>query len=136
MPRVKLSIQNNYPYQINIPVRITDINYGRHLGNDSLVSLIHEARFRFIQDLGFLDEIDAGIIIQDLCVQYKSEVFCNDKLAIHIAIGEVENCSLRMFYKIVNSEKKVVAIAETGIVFIDYNTKKVKSIPEKFLGQS
>lgn len=133
MPKIKLQEMDRYQYQIEIPVRITDVNYGGHLGNDSMVSIIHEARFRFVQQIGFKDEVEAGIILQDICIQFKAETFCNDKLTIHIALGEISRCGLRMFYKIINSDKNVAALAETGIVFIDYSTKKVSNIPEKFI---
>ena len=29
-----------------LTVRVTDMNYGRHLGHDALVSLLHEARMQ------------------------------------------------------------------------------------------
>ncbi|MCP3966914.1 MAG: thioesterase [Lentisphaerae bacterium] len=63
MPKLKLKPLDNYVFNLTMPVRINDINYGRHLGNDSFISIIHEARFRFIQSLGYKDELDAGIII-------------------------------------------------------------------------
>jgi len=132
MPKIKLQTLDKYPYSIEIPVRITDINYGGHLGNDSMVSIIHEARFRFVQRFGFKDEVDAGIILQDLCIQFKAETFCNDKLTIDIAIGEMSKFSFRMFYK-ATSAGNVVALAETGLVFIDYSTKKLTNVPEKFI---
>lgn len=133
MPKIKLQELDKYPYSIEIPVRITDINYGGHLGNDSMISIIHEARFRFVQQVGFKNEVDAGIILQDLCIQFKAETFYNDKLTVNIAFGEISKCSCRMFYKVINSEKNVAALAETGIVFIDYSTKKLRNIPEKFI---
>ena len=58
MPKIRLQELNSYQYFVVIPVRITDINYAGHLGNDSMISIIHEARFRFVQHIGFKDEID------------------------------------------------------------------------------
>jgi len=132
MPRIKLQELANYPYWLEIPVRITDINYGGHLGNDSMVSIIHEARFRFVQNIGFNNEIEAGMIMADLVVQFKAESFCDDKLIVGIAVGEISKSSFRIFYKAINSEKKLITLAETGIVFIDYSTRKIISVPEKF----
>ena len=46
-------------HTVELPVRITDINYGQHLGNDRLFALLHEARIQFLSQWGF-SEIDAG----------------------------------------------------------------------------
>ena len=37
MPRIKLELHEILIYSTEIPVRITDINYGGHLGNDSIL---------------------------------------------------------------------------------------------------
>ncbi|QSH41868.1 thioesterase family protein [Lentisphaerota bacterium ZTH] len=131
MPKLKLKPLDNYTFSIDIPVRINDINYGNHLGNHNLVSILHEARFRFIQSLGFEDERDAGIIMQDLAVNYKLESFCNDILTVHVGVGEVSKVTLRMFYMIENQDNKLVALAETGLAFLDYETRKIVIVPEK-----
>ena len=59
MPRIRIKPLDRYPFSINITVRITDLNYGGHLGNDSLLSLIHEARVAFLDSHG-LSELDCG----------------------------------------------------------------------------
>lgn len=132
MPKIKLQELLSYPFTVEIPVRITDINYGGHLGNDSMVSILHEGRFRFVQHIGYKDEIEAGMIMADLVVQFKAESFCDDKLIIGIAVGEFSKSSLRIFYKAANADGKLIALAESGIVFIDYKTKKICGIPERF----
>ncbi len=44
MPRVELELPERFQFVTEIPLRITDINYGGHLGNDALLSLLHEAQ--------------------------------------------------------------------------------------------
>jgi len=46
MARIKIDIPSLQLTEIHIPVRITDINYGNHVGNDAFVSIIHEARMQ------------------------------------------------------------------------------------------
>jgi acyl-CoA thioesterase FadM len=48
MPRIKLKPLSEYSFHTDIVVRTTDLNYGGHLGNDKLLSLIHEARVAFL----------------------------------------------------------------------------------------
>ena len=49
MPRVKVALPATFPFRTEIPVRITDLNYGGHLGNDALLGLLHEARVHFLR---------------------------------------------------------------------------------------
>ena len=132
MPRIKLTPLDNYVFSIILPVRITDINAGAHLGNDSFVSLLHEARFRYVQSLDFKDEMDAGVIMQDLIVNFRAESFYNDILTIHIGVAEKRKFSLRMYYKVVDENNKLIALAETGLAFIDYKTRKLVLAPDAF----
>lgn len=133
MPKVKLVEAEKYVYEWTVPLRITDMNMGGHLSNDIMLQVMHEARHRYVQSRGFKDERFAGVIVSDVIVNYKKEVFYNDILTVFIAFDEVSKISLRMLYKIVNLEKEVVALAETGIAFIDYQTRKLAKIPDCFL---
>ena len=45
MARLKLEFpEDQYCYSSQLTVRTTDINAGNHLGNDSMISMISEAR--------------------------------------------------------------------------------------------
>jgi acyl-CoA thioester hydrolase len=44
MPRVKIELPESWTFRTDIPIRITDINYGNHMGNDSFLGILHEAR--------------------------------------------------------------------------------------------
>jgi hypothetical protein len=44
MPRLKLELPAGFPFRTTLTVRVTDLNYGNHLGNDALLGLLHEAR--------------------------------------------------------------------------------------------
>ena len=73
MARIKIDFPNNIIATIKLKVRIGDINYGNHVGNDAFVLLIHEARIQWLQQNGF-SEIDAGgagLIMADLEIEYK-----------------------------------------------------------------
>ena len=136
MPRIKLQEQPAYEFQHSLTIRVTDLNYGAHLGNDSVVTLIHEARARLMHTLGFR-EIDlgdgrTGIIIADLAVNFLQEGFMFDELQIDSHIGEISQRSFRIFHRMVK-EGQPLALAETGIITFDYTERKVVSIPKGFL---
>ena len=53
MARIKLELPDKFPFSTTLYIRIGDINYGGHLGNDSVLAMIHEARLRFLKKHGF-----------------------------------------------------------------------------------
>ena len=74
MARVTIDVPEQFPFSTDIPVRISDINYNNHLGHDSVIALIHEARVRFLNTHGFTElDIDGfGLVMIDLVVLYKA----------------------------------------------------------------
>ena len=64
MGRVKLDMPKEFLFSTEMPVRISDVNYGGHLGNDSVMSMAHETRVRFLAEHGYseLDVCGAGMI--------------------------------------------------------------------------
>ena len=77
MARIKINPPKKFDYSTDITLRISDINYGGHLGHDSILSLAHEARVRFFTSNGFteLDAFGPAIILSDVAIYYKSEGF-------------------------------------------------------------
>ncbi len=136
MARIKLILPDNFKFSTQLEVRITDINYGGHLGNDSVLGMIHEARVRLLADKGFLEhDIDGvGIIMTDSIIIYSSEGFYGDKLRIDVAVDEISNTGCDIYYRFVNiANEKVIIKAKTNIVFYNYTSKKVTRTPEIFL---
>ena len=136
MPRVKLQEQLEYEFRHDLTVRVTDINYGRHLGNDSLVGLIHEARVHLMHDLGCnegdLGDHKVGLIMADLVVNFVREGLLFDKLRIDSHIGEITHSSFRIFHRVVKVGE-LIALAETGMIAFDYSDRKIALLPRKFL---
>lgn len=123
-------------FSTSIPVKISDINYGNHLGHDALISLLHEARVRFLKQHGFteLNINGTGILVTTLLVNYLGEAFYGDELMIEIGIGETTRISTELLYTICkkNTSEKI-AQALTTLTFFDYSKRKVARIPQEFL---
>lgn len=135
MPRIKIELPQKFIFKTELALRITDINYGGHLGNDSLLSIIHEARVRFLNHLGYSESNleGNGIIMIDAAIQYKSEGFYGDSLIIEIDVNSFSGIGCDFVYRITNkSTGKVIALAKTGIVFFNYEKRKTVSVPSEF----
>ena len=136
MARIKIELPVKFPFTCEIPVRITDINYGDHVGNDTILSLIHEARMQFLRSMGYaeLQFAGVGMIMADVAIQFRNELFYGDVVIVSVASGEVSKVGFELFYrleKIVDGKRVDVADAKTGMICYDYDRKKIVASPEE-----
>jgi acyl-CoA thioester hydrolase len=138
MARLTIDLPEKNLFSTEIAVRVTDLNYGGHLGNDTVLTLIQEARVQFYRQIGFESELrfegNIGQIISDAAVVYKSESFLGDVLVFTLGIRDMNKYGFDMICQIVNkATSKEVARVKTGIVCFDYSTRKVVRIPQRLL---
>ncbi len=139
MPRTKLEIPNSFIFECKLPVLISHINYGNHLGNDSLLSIIHEARIQFLNSVGF-SEIDigsgTGLILTEAILLFKNQAFHKDILKIQIAISGQTRMSFDILYLVTRtSDNKEIARVKTSMLAFDYKANKISVLPEIFTGK-
>ncbi len=135
MSRIKIDLPDRFVFSTQIPIRIDDINYGSHLGHDSVLTLAHEARVRFLTTHGYTEgNIEGvGIIMGDVGITYSSEAFYGDVIKISIGIGEYGNHFLELIYVLINEKSgKEIARVKTSLVFFDYEERKTVRMPEEF----
>ncbi|CAM3356885.1 thioesterase family protein [uncultured Empedobacter sp.] len=132
MARLKLILPESFLFSTTIAVRITDLNYGNHLANDKVLSILHEARMQFFQHYGYseLDFAGVSVIMGDVAIEYKNQAFYGDQLLIEISVQDFSRVSFDIVYKI-STKDKLIAKAKTGIVTFDYKNNKVVEVPEK-----
>jgi acyl-CoA thioesterase FadM len=111
------------------------LNYGNHLGNDSLLSIIHESRVRFLVSYGYTEaDIEGlGTMMADVVIIYKTQGHYGDLLNVEIAVDDIAKKSCDFYYRITNQAAKVVALCKTAIVFYDYTSQKPAHIPQAFV---
>jgi acyl-CoA thioesterase FadM len=133
MPRLKLNPLCSYAFITEIAVRITDLNYGGHLGNDRLLSIIHEARYAFLSNHGYSERDCDGcsLILGDTAVVYYNEAFRGDVLRIEVSASEPTRCGFRIFYRVSRKgDNTLIALVENGMVCFDYTVKEIQPLPE------
>jgi len=140
MARIKIDLPENFSFNTSIPVRITDLNYGGHVGNDNVLSLIHEARMHFLNQWGYseLNFGGVGLIMADAGIEFKNELFYGDTAIISVTCNEVSKVGFDIYYKIEKKagentveKRTLVAIAKTGMVCYDYSKKRIAALPEE-----
>ena len=134
MPRVKIQLPETFSFVTEIPVRITDVNYGGHVGNDAILSIIHEARLQFLKHHGYseMDIGGSGIIMADVAIEFKHEAFYGDTIITSVAANDFQRVSFDICYKLekeIDGKRQPVAIAKTGMVCYNYGEKKICNVP-------
>ena len=138
MPRIKIDLPTAFHFTTEIPIRISDINYGGHLGNDSVLSILHDARLRMLMEYGWTEMNIEGvsIIMSDSVILYKSQAFYGESLRIQIAVKDFSNFGCDIYYLVRERESgRVVVQAKTGIAFFNYEERKLSPVHEKFQKQ-
>lgn len=133
MPRQQLTPQPRYDFATELTVRTTDLNYGGHLGNDRLLSLVHEARVAWLARHGWseLDCGGSGLIMADTAIVYQGEGFAGDVLRFEVAAGEPGRAGFRLFYRVTRpADGAAIALVENGMVCFDYQTRRIARLPE------
>lgn len=135
MKRVRIEFPRELTYTVEEKVRVGDLNYGNHLGNDAVLSLVHQARMEFLGSFGWseMDMGGLGLIMTDSMIEYKSEGFFGERLKIKVGFGDHSRVGFDLYYLIEKEGGVILAKAKTGMICYDYQLKKVCSIPEEVL---
>jgi len=136
MSRIRVNEPENFVFLTEIPVRISEINYGGHLGHDAILPITHEARVRFLNQLNYseMDFGGCGIVLSGVVIEYINETFYGDTLIIKIALSGFHKNGLDLVYQLENKNKDIpVARVLTSIIFFDYEIRKVVRTPDEVL---
>lgn len=136
MARIKIDLPSAFSFACEIKVRITDLNYGNHVGNDAILGYLHESRVQYLNHLGYENEVDiegVGLIQADAAIVYKSEAFYGDTLLVELAANDFTKYGFDLVYRLTHATtKKEVARGKTGLVCFDYKIRKIALLPSAF----
>ena len=134
MARILFDLPDAFEFSTRIPLRIQDLNYGGHMGNDAVLSILHESRMQYLAAKG-LSELDAAgvsLIMADAGIIYKGEGFWGDLLDVEVQAFDYSTRGFDLAYRISclrSTKKHDIAVAKTAMLCFDYQTRKVVSMP-------
>jgi len=136
MSRIKIELPDKSFFETIVPIRITDLNYGNHVGNDTILSILHEARVQWLSNFGYaeLNFGGVGLIMSDAAVEFKNEIFYGEKIIASVVADEFSKFSFEIYYKLekeTNDKRILVVVAKTGMVCYDYSARKIAGVPEE-----
>ncbi len=140
MARLQIKFPDHVQFTTELAVRITDLNYGNHVGNDTMLSLMQEARASWYRQMGFKSEVEiegsVGQVVADAAVMYKAECFYGDVLVIEVAADEFHPYGFDLYYRVTNKiTGKEVARGKTGMVCFDYAKRKIAPVPQSLMSR-
>lgn len=140
MSRIKLAIPEHFQFSTFIPIRITDLNYGNHVGNDAILTLVHEARVQYLHSMGYSEMNVEGtsLIMGDAGIEFKKELLYGQKIEVQVTADNFSRVSFDLYYKIlIHTEQsaEIAALIKTGMICFDYNNKKVTALPAAALAK-
>lgn len=139
MSRVKIELPNQFPFYTQLEVRITDINYGGHVGNDRFLAFVQEGRQQFLASKGYSElSIEGyGVIMADAAIRFKREILYGQTLEIGVMATDFDRMSFDLLYGVYIIEKEgskvLAASAKTNMVYFDYSTNKKVSLTEQVI---
>ena len=135
MHEAKLELPKEFSYSTLIPIRITDLNYGGHVGNDTVLTLFHEARMQFLTHHG-VSEMNfggVGLIMRNVVIEFRKEIFYRNAIKVYVTLANFNKASFDVFYKMAKIDETIVAIGKTGMVCYNYELKKIVAVPPEIL---
>ena len=133
MARVQVELPQSWLYRTRLEVRVTDVNYGGHLGNDRVLGLAHEARVRWLasRDLSERDVGGVGLIMADAALVFRGEAFLGDELDVELGAAEVRRSGFDLVYRLSRHvDGAEIALVKTGMVCFDYQAHKATRLPQ------
>jgi len=134
--RVQIGLPERFAFATELALYISHINYGGHLDNALLLTLVSEARVRYFKSLGYseLDVEGCGIVLADAAVQYRSEAFHGETMRIEMAPANFHARGFDLVWRMSERDTaREVARGKSGILFFDYARRKVMPVPDAFV---
>jgi 4-hydroxybenzoyl-CoA thioesterase len=135
MPRISIALPKRFGFSTDLQIYQSHINEAGHLDNVQLLSLVSEARQRFFLSLDYTQtSVDGvGIVVADAAIQYLSEAFHGETLSFEMGAEEFSKYGCDLVYRVRDKASgREVARGKTGIVFFDYQARRVAPVPARF----
>ena len=115
-------------------VKQEDLNYGNHVGNERALLFFQWARESFLRQNN-LSETNigdgSGFIQVEATVQYKKQLFLDQKIEVRITKIEIKGLKIIFEYEIYSGKDLAITGTATVLAY-NYEEQKIKKIPANF----
>jgi esterase len=115
-------------------IKQEDLNYGNHVGNERALLFFQWTRESFLRQNN-LSETNigdgSGFIQVEATVQYKRQLFLDQKIEVRITKIEIKGLKIIFEYEIYTGKELAITGTATVLAY-NYEEQKIKKIPAKF----
>ncbi|EAA23356.1 ESTERASE [Fusobacterium vincentii ATCC 49256] len=115
-------------------IKQEDLNYGNHVGNERALLFFQWTRESFLRQNN-LSETNigdgSGFIQVEATVQYKKQLFLDQKIEVRITKIEIKGLKIIFEYEIYTGKELAITGTATVLAYY-YEEQKIKKIPAKF----
>ena len=115
-------------------IKQEDLNYGNHVGNERALLFFQWAREPFLRQNN-LSETNigdgSGFIQVEATVQYKKQLFLDQKIEVRITKIEIKGLKIIFEYEIYSGKDLAITGTATVLAY-NYEEQKIKKIPANF----
>jgi len=123
-------------YNCGLQVRVSDLNYGNHLGNDAILAYFHEIRVQWLShnQLSEQDVGGCGLIMTGANIDYLQQGHLHQKLTLSLSVKNISKARFTLVYKLkVQQLGVLIATGETHMGCFDYQRQKAARMPQGLL---
>lgn len=140
MTSLKSLLPDSFTFHCTIPIRITDLNYGGHVGNDRILALVQEARVQFLASRGYTEMNVEGcsLILTKATVELRKELHYGETIRVGVAALHLTSKGFDLIYLIETGNgpsRALAALALTTMLCYDYEIKKTVTLPSAAVAQ-
>lgn len=118
-------------YIYPVTVEFEDIDSYNIAHHTKIIAYLERARVHFFNDNNFdLKEIDHGLVLINMNINFKLPLLMLDKVNIELAVAKIDRVKFTWDYTIKKGDK-IALKASVEQAVIDINTKKIIEIPQK-----
>ena len=115
-------------------IKQEDLNYGNHVGNERALLFFQWTRESFLRQNN-LSETNigdgSGFIQVEATVQYKKQLFLDQKIEVRITKIEIKGLKIIFEYEIYTGKELAITGTATVLAY-NYEEQKIKKIPVNF----
>lgn len=136
MARISIELPERFAFATEIELMMPYINFGGHLDNAMMLSVVSDARIRYLEVHGHQPRVDGGIgmIVGDVAAEYRSEGFHREVMVVEMTARDFHKYGCDIVWRMTEKNTgREVARGKTGVLAFDRTSKKLTQIPEDLL---
>ena len=121
-------------FKFNYTIKQEDLNYGNHVGNERALLFFQWTRESFLRQNNLSESNigdGSGFIQVEATVQYKKQLFLNQKIEVRITKIEIKGLKI-IFEHEIYSEQDLAITGTATVLAYNYEEQKVKKVPATF----